>query len=99
MSEAPQDAPLLTDESRPRLASFVRLQHDEVRDAWVLQAPERILILDESGKAILDLCGENRSLAEIAAQLAAEYDAPVEEIAEDVNGVLTLLAERGFLEY
>lgn len=93
------EQPLLTEESRPKLASFVRMQRDEVRDSWVLQAPERILILDETGKAILDRCGEGHSLKEITAALAAEYDAPPGEIAEDVMAVLTLLAERGFLEY
>ncbi len=93
------EQPLLTEESRPKLASFVRIQRDEVRESWVLQAPERILILDETGKAILDHCGEGRSLAEITQTLAIEYDAPAGEIAEDVMAVLTLLAERGFLEY
>ena len=99
MSDVQQDTPLLTEESRPKLASFVRMQRDEVRESWVLQAPERILILDETGKAILDRCGEGRSLKEITETLAAEYDAPPGEIAEDVIAVLTLLAERGFLEY
>jgi len=99
MSDVQQDTPLLTEESRPKLASFVRMQRDEVRESWVLQAPERILILDETGKAILDRCGEGRSLKEITETLAAEYDASPGEIAEDVMAVLTLLAERGFLEY
>lgn len=87
----------LTEESRPSLQPFVRLQFDEVREGWVLQAPERVLLLDESGKTILDRCTGTASIAEIIDSLVAEYDAPREVIAEDVMAVLGLLAERDFL--
>lgn len=83
--------------SQPKLQSFVRLQYDETRENWVLQAPERVFVLDESGKEIIDLCTGETSVAEIVDRLAADYDAPREVIDHDVFAVLRLLAEKGLL--
>ena len=83
--------------SRPRLAGFVRLQHDSARDRWVLQAPERIFVLDETGKVIIDRCDGTASVETIVDALIAEYDAPREMIEHDVRAVLGLLAEKSFL--
>lgn len=83
----------LEDSARPMLPRHVRLQRDAARERTVLQGPERILVLDEPGEAILRLCDGQRSVAQIAASLAAEYDAPVAEIAADIRGLLLRLAE------
>jgi pyrroloquinoline quinone biosynthesis protein D len=88
----------LTEASRPKLADFVRVQFDKARDRWVLQGPERVLVLDETGKEILDRATGKVTVAEIAAQLAAEFDAPADVITHDVLAVLILLAEKNFLE-
>ncbi len=82
---------------RPALADFVRLQHDDARDRWVLQAPERVLVLDESGKAIVDCFDGNTSLGEIIDALVTEYDAPRDVIDHDVRVVVGLLEEKRFL--
>lgn len=82
---------------RPELADFVRLQHDDARDRWVLQAPERVLVLDETGKAIVDRFDGEASLGEIIDALAAEYDAPRDVIDHDVRAVVGLLKEKRFL--
>lgn len=81
----------------PQLASFVRLQHDDARDRWVLQAPERVLVLDETGKAIVDRFDGEASLSEIIDALVAEYDAPRDVIEHDVRAVVGLLEEKRFL--
>ena len=86
----------LTD--HPRLASYVRQQYDHARESWVLQAPERVLVLDETSKEILDLCDGATSVEAIVAQLAAAYDAPRDVIAHDVLAVLSLLAEKNLLD-
>ncbi len=83
--------------NRPKLASFVRLQHDATRDRWVLQAPERVLTLDDTGKAILERCNGTDTVDAIITGLAVEYDAPRKLIAQDVLAVLQLLAEKLFL--
>ena len=82
---------------RPALADFVRLQHDDVRQRWVLQAPERVLVLDDSGKAIVERFDGEASVEEIVDALVAEYDAPHDVIDHDVRAVLGLLAEKRFL--
>jgi pyrroloquinoline quinone biosynthesis protein D len=83
--------------SRPKLQSFVRPQYDETRERWVLQAPERVLALDETGKAIIDLCTGEATVAAIIDRLAGEYDAPRDMIEHDVLVVLRLLHDKGFL--
>jgi len=80
------------------LANYVRQQFDETRDTWVLQAPERVLVLDETSKEILDLCDGTRGVDDIVARLATAYDAPRDVIAHDVRALLTLLAEKNLLD-
>ena len=91
-------AEAITEASRPKLASFVRVQFDKTRERWVLQGPERVLVLDETGKEILDRATGAVTVDEIATQLAAEFDAPADVIRHDVLAVLKLLAEKNFLE-
>jgi pyrroloquinoline quinone biosynthesis protein D len=85
----------LTADSRPALVSHVRLQRDAVRQQWVVQAPERLFVLDDVAHAVLSRCGEGRSVAEIAAELSREFEAPVEEIRGDVLELLQDLADKG----
>ena len=70
--------------SCPRLATGVRLQHDRTRAQWVLLAPERVIELDEIAHAIVSRCDGLRSLAAIATELAAEFDADPAEVERDV---------------
>lgn len=81
----------------PALADFVRLQHDQARGRWVLQAPERVLVLDTTGKEIVDRFDGKTSLDEIIQALVAEYDAPRDVIDHDVRAVVGLLEEKRFL--
>ncbi|MBO9879774.1 pyrroloquinoline quinone biosynthesis peptide chaperone PqqD [Xanthomonas sp. D-109] len=71
--------------SQPRLAAGVRLQHDRTRDQWVLLAPERVIELDAIAHAIVSRCDGARSLAAIAAELAAEFEADPAEVEHDVR--------------
>ena len=82
----------------PFLLRGVRTHFDKVRDIWVLLAPERAIKLDQIGIAILEEVDGKRSLAEIAATLAAKYNAPVDQITKDSAAFLTSLAERRMLE-
>jgi pyrroloquinoline quinone biosynthesis protein D len=82
----------------PLLPRGVRLHYDKVRSTWVLLAPERAVTLDEVGHAILNEVDGTRSFGEIAATLAAKYNAPAEEIAKDSAGFLGALQDRRFLD-
>jgi pyrroloquinoline quinone biosynthesis protein D len=87
----------LTVSSRPVLASHARLQRDAVREQWVVQAPERLFVLDDVAHAVLSRCDGGLSVAEIAAELGAEFDAPVDEIRGDVLELLQDLAHKGIV--
>jgi pyrroloquinoline quinone biosynthesis protein D len=82
---------------RPVLQPWVRLRHDKVRDAWVLLAPERVLFPCPTSLAILERCDGQRTLTAIVDGLAAEFEAPREAIAADVDAMLGDLADKGCL--
>jgi len=84
-------------DGRPKLQPFVRLQYDKTRERWVLQAPERVFVLDETGKEIVELCRGEMSIGGIVEHLAAIYDAPQDVISHDVNAVIQVLSDKGML--
>ena len=81
----------------PKFATGVRLKYDEVRSCWVLLAPERVMIPDETALEILRRCDGKASLGAIIDELAAGYDADRQVIAEDVCRMVDELAEKGIL--
>lgn len=86
--------PLIAPDQVPYLPRGVRLADDRLRGIRVLQAPERAMQLDQIGDAILSELDGTRSMAEIARDLAARYNAPEDRIAGDVRDFLTGLIER-----
>lgn len=72
-----------------------RLRHDAVRDAWVILAPERLMLLDAPGVEVLRLVDGVRTVGEIVDVLAARFDAPRGVIATDVAAMLRDLVEKG----
>ena len=81
----------------PRFAPGVRLHHDAARDRWVVMAPERMFVPDETALEVLRLVDGARDLDTIVDALAARFAAPREEIAEDVRAMLDDLVARGAL--
>nr|WP_267191058.1 pyrroloquinoline quinone biosynthesis peptide chaperone PqqD [Xanthomonas dyei] len=75
----------------------VRLQHDRTRDQWVLLAPERVVELDEIAQVVAQRFDGARSLAQIAQELAAEFDADAAEIEVDVIELTTTLHQKRLL--
>ena len=88
---------ILSANSRPALARHVKLRMDDTRQRWVLLAPERLLTPSETAVAVLQLCDGARSVTDIAAQLAAEFDAPTAAILDDILPVLQDLADKGHI--
>ena len=72
----------------PALATHARLQFDSVRDRWALLTPERVHWPDDIGLDILRRCDGQATIAAIVANLATEYDAPDDEIRQDVIAFL-----------
>lgn len=89
--------PIATPDSRPHLPHYVRLQFDRLRQRHVVLSPERVFWPDEVTVDILKLCDGQRSIAEIASQLATEYAAPVETIQADILEFIQSWTDRRLL--
>ncbi|UKJ72895.1 PqqD family peptide modification chaperone [Azospirillum brasilense] len=94
----------VSEEDRVRLAPGVMLRQDRVRGHWQLLGPERVLILDEVAlevvRAVTAQSPEGQppvTVGAAIATLAAQFDAPREEIAADVLEVLGDMITKGFL--
>jgi pyrroloquinoline quinone biosynthesis protein D len=87
----------VSEASRPVLPRHARLRFDDVRQRWVILAPERVLAPDETAVEILQLCDGARSVEQMIDQLAAKYSADREAIGTDVIAMLQDLADKGFL--
>ena len=85
--------------SVPVLLRGVRMHEDRVRGRWVLLAPERVLKLDEPGRAILSLVDGTRSIAVIAETLAGRFGAPRERVEADVQAYLDGLMARRMVDF
>lgn len=72
----------------PRLATKAMLRHDSVRDVELLLLPERVVVLNTSGAAILGLCDGSRTVQQVVARLEQEFEA-----ADLANDVLTFLQD------
>lgn len=87
----------VSEASRPHLPRHAKLKFDEVRQLWVILAPERVLAPDEIAVEILQLCDGVRSVGEMIDVLAAKYSADRAAIGADVIAMLQDLADKGFL--
>jgi coenzyme PQQ biosynthesis protein PqqD len=83
--------PMLSSASVPTLWKLARLDFDAVRNRPVLLYPEGAVLLNDTGKAILELVDGRRTVAEIAGILGARYQA---DVTADVSEYLSHLAER-----
>ena len=83
----------------PVLPRGVRVRQDAVRGQPVLLGPERALMLDPVGAAILSRVDGRNTVDRIVADLAAAYDAPAEVIRGDVVAFLADLADRRLLDW
>ena len=84
----------ITAASRPKLWRVARIGFDRVRQRPVLLYPEGAMFLNETGKAILELCDGQRTVAEIARELGERYHTDVEN---DVTEYLARLADRSLV--
>ncbi len=58
---------------------------------------DELYTLNEAGRAIWERCDGTKTLAEISAELAGEFEGPPEEIERDVIGFTSELARRKML--
>ena len=80
-----------------RFAPHVRFRFDETRQAWVVLAPERLLLPDEQAVEILQLIDGERGVDSVIDELIRRYEAPREVIASDVVKMLQDLVDKKVL--
>jgi pyrroloquinoline quinone biosynthesis protein D len=81
----------LTTASVPVLWRLARLDFDPVRQRRVLLYPEGVVLLNDTGAAILELCDGARTIGAIASALEEKYHA---DVTADVLAYLSQLVER-----
>ena len=84
-------------QARPRLAPGVRLKYDEARECWVVLAPERVLMPDETALEVLQRLDGKKTVDALVGELATAYDADRGEILADVTELLNGLLEKRVL--
>lgn len=88
----------ISGDSRPRLATHRRLKFDETRKSWIIQAPERVFLLDEIAYAIVVRCNGEKTFAAIIDELCTAFEAPRDVVASDVQRLLQNFANKGVVE-
>ena len=89
--------PQVQNETAPALARGVKLRFDKARDAWVLLAPEKVLMPDQIAIEILKRCDGKARVTEIVDDLALTFSADRDQVASDVRAFLQDLADKGLL--
>lgn len=84
--------------SIPRFPRGTRFRFDPIRKAWVILAPERLMMPDEIATEVLKLVDADRTVTVIADQLAVQFGAPKDEILNDILAMLQELADDTVLE-
>ena len=85
----------LTPDSVPRLWRLARIEYDPARQRPVLLYPEGAVLLNDTGRAILELVDGRRTVADIAAMLSQRYQT---DVTADVTEYLSRLAERELIQ-
>ena len=77
--------PQVRDDAVPALARGVKLRFDKARDAWVLLAPEKVLMPDQIAVEILKRCDRKAAVRAIVDDLAVGVSADRDQVAADVH--------------
>ncbi|MGV9249925.1 pyrroloquinoline quinone biosynthesis peptide chaperone PqqD [Streptomyces sp. NPDC003697] len=80
---------------RPRLARHVRLTFCRTRQRRILLHPETVVVLNDTGAAVLELCDGRHTVAEIVTELGARYRTVPED---EVRQFLSRLVARRWVE-
>ncbi|OYV38428.1 MAG: pyrroloquinoline quinone biosynthesis protein PqqD [Acidocella sp. 20-61-6] len=87
----------ITRDSIPVLRRGVRRQFDNTRNAAILMAPERVIVLDEIADAIVEEFKPAATVGDIVANLATRFGAPAQEVEGDVVAFIRELIDKGLI--
>jgi pyrroloquinoline quinone biosynthesis protein D len=87
----------VTAQTIPTLRRGVRRHYDTARARNVLLCPERVVLLDDIGNAITELCDGQRSVAALSQILAERYGENPAQVEADVIGFVQELVDKGLV--
>ncbi len=76
----------------------MRLKNDDMRDQWMILAPERVLKLDPVAAEIMKLVDGARTIEIIVDDLSSRFEIEREQVSSDVRAFLAQLAAKRMLE-
>jgi len=94
-TEASRTRIIIAPASKPALPNHIKLRHDAGRGRWHVLAPERVFEPDPISVEILKRCDGATTVETIAADLAKDYNAPLDEILADTISMLQELSDKG----
>jgi len=83
---------------KPKLAPKAKLRLDPKTGKYILLYPEKGLLLNPTGAAILKKCSGEDSLEAIIATLASEFQTNADVLRPEVLGFVQGLLDRGLLQ-
>ena len=83
---------------RPRLAAKAKLRLDPKTGKHILLYPEKGLLLNPTGTAILQQCTGQQTLSEIVAALATQFQTEPARLEPEVLAFVQGLLDRGLLQ-
>jgi pyrroloquinoline quinone biosynthesis protein D len=81
----------------PALRRGIRRHYDATREQNVLLCPERVILLDDIGNSIIELCDGERSIAAISLALAERYAEDPAQVEADVTSFVQELSDKGLV--
>ncbi|MBC3191591.1 pyrroloquinoline quinone biosynthesis peptide chaperone PqqD [Pseudonocardia sp. C8] len=88
----------ISGDARPRLGPHVRMRPDRATGGYVLLGPETVVVLNQTGHAVLRLCDGERTVDQIVTSLVAGFDGAEEQtIRGQVHDYLARLADRNLV--
>jgi coenzyme PQQ biosynthesis protein PqqD len=83
---------------RPCLAAKTKLRLDPKTGKHILLYPEKGLLLNPTGAAILTLCTGEHAVSAIIHRLATQFQSEPERLEPEVLSFVQLLLDRGLLQ-
>jgi pyrroloquinoline quinone biosynthesis protein D len=85
-------------ELKPKLAPKTKLRLDPKTGKYILLYPEKGLLLNPTGAAILKLCTGEQTLSAIIATLVLEFQSDTEKVQAEVVTFVQGLLDRGLVQ-
>jgi len=86
------------EKSVPRFLPHMKLKFDEKRKRWMVLAPERLFLPDDTALEILRRCDGIATIRAIVDDLTRKFNAPSDVIMNDVRKLVQDFRDKGVLE-